>query len=61
MFITLGNAFSTLRLKASRDDILAQKEQNPDVLEALRYFQVKSWTILYPINQSNLGIITTNE
>ena len=36
----LGKDFPTLRLKASRDDILAQKEQNPDPQEALRYYQV---------------------
>jgi len=34
-----GKDFPTLRLKASRDDILAQKEQNPDPQEALRYYQ----------------------
>ena len=37
----LGKDFPTLRLKASRDDILAQKEQNPDPQEALRYYQVQ--------------------
>jgi len=33
-----GKDFPTKRLKASRDDILAQKEQNPDPQEALRYY-----------------------
>ena len=35
-----GKDNPTRRLKASRDDILAQKDQNPDPEEALRYYMV---------------------
>ena len=41
----IGKDFPTLRLKASRDDILAQKAQKPDPKEALRYYQVCNFTI----------------